>query len=237
MPRILTPAHRPRNEPAPLDAPPPHPVSFAAMKPRRAGRLISRYDPVRLAGLGCIILTASGANVQFNGKLDHADLNDVYKITRTKMDWVKWFVRNLYALVIVIVLLWVTIAGALGDMHPNWSVVGIIWAALAASYACFFYITNYIAKRNTTKRLAELNATLPDRITLANDGVKLDGPNGANSFFPWPSFKGWRTGQRVILVDQAEGNSAVFLPIAGLSENERVSVQQLLQSQIPPPPN
>lgn len=171
--------------------------------------------------------------MQFNGKLDYADLKDVQKSKRTKMDWVKLFVKNWYPLALVIGILYATIAGALGYLHPNWPAIGIIWVVIAAATAWSFYSV----KRNTAKRLAQLNAGLPDRITLAKDGLKFDGPNGANAFFPWQSFKGWREGRRVVLVDQLEGNRSVFLPISQMAEPERMSLRQLLQSHIPPPPN
>jgi hypothetical protein len=81
--------------------------------------------------------------------------------------------------------------------------------------------------------LAKLNATLPDQINFTNDGVKLNGHDGASAFLPWRHFKGWREGKRVILVEAVEGTGVVILPVAQYSEIERQPIRQFLQSSIP----
>jgi hypothetical protein len=83
------------------------------------------------------------------------------------------------------------------------------------------------------REFSQLNATLPDHLNLTTDGVKIDGPNGASAFLPWRTFKGWREGRRVVLIDLSQGNSVVILPVAQLSEIERLSIRQYLQSHIP----
>ncbi len=168
--------------------------------------------------------------MQFGGKLTEADLNDVRKMTRSKVYWLRFVTANLYRSAIILVLLWATISGFAGQTKPNWGHVAIIWAAMCGLVLWAIYRT----KRKRERELADLNAALPDRINVTNDGVKLDGPNGATGSMPWASFKGWREGQRVVLLDQRQGNRFVILPVANLSEIERLSIRQNLQSQIPP---
>jgi hypothetical protein len=36
-----------------------------------------------------------------------------------------------------------------------------------------------------------LTNPVPDQVSLTNEGVKLDVPNGATGFLPWKNFKGW----------------------------------------------
>jgi hypothetical protein len=164
--------------------------------------------------------------MQFAGKLSEIDLRDVGKMTRTKMYWIRVVVANWYGTALLLAVVWGTIAGLLGKINPNWQAIGMIWALVAA---LGFWAT-YRTKRAWKRRLAELNAQLP--VSFANDGVKLDGPNGATGFLPWRNFKSWREGTRVILVDQYEGNRAVILPVAQLTETEREPIRQFLKSHI-----
>jgi CDP-diglyceride synthetase len=137
---------------------------------------------------------------------------------------------NWYGTALILALIWATISGFLGQTKPNWRAVAIIWVVVA----CIVLWAVYRAKRSHVRELTELNATLPDQVSLTNDGVKCDGPNGATGFLPWRTFKGWREGRRVVLVDQCQGNRVVMLPVSQLSEVERVTIRQFLQSHIAP---
>ena len=168
--------------------------------------------------------------MQFIGKLTEADLSDVRSLTRSKMFWLKLLLMNWYGTALTLIVVWATISGLLGYTTPNWPAVALLWAAIAG---IVFWVV-YRTKRAQARELTQLNATLPDQVILTNEGVKFDGPNGATSFQPWRNFKGWREGRRVVLVDQCEGNVSVVLPVAQLSEIERLPIQQFLQSHIPP---
>lgn len=168
-------------------------------------------------------------NMQLTGKVNGLDLKDVQRMARQKSYWVKLFIRNSYAFLLLVAIAWITIAGLLGQTRPNWKAVGIIWAViiLIAIWSV------YKVKRGQAKTLTQLNTVLSDQMVLANDGVKMDGPNGATRFLPWTNFKGWREGQRTILLDQTQANQFVILPIAQMSEIERQQLRSLLKSQIP----
>lgn len=166
--------------------------------------------------------------MQFKGKLTEEDLNDLRRVVRSKMYWPKLLVANWYGLMLLCVALWATVAGLLGARHPNWSVLSILWVVLLGLFTWSFYS----AKRTMAKEFLQLNATLPDWISLVNDGTKLNGPNGATGFWPWNNFKGWREGQRVMLLDMQSG-AFVILPVAELADPERQSIRQFLRSHIP----
>lgn len=167
--------------------------------------------------------------MQFTGKLTQLDVREVQKIARSKWYWPKFLLSNWYGIALLAAITWGTIAGLLGQIKPNWPAFGIIWAVIAVIFGWSFYRT----KRGQTKGLTELNATLPDRISLTNEGVKSDGPNGATSFLPWTSFEGWREGQRVLLIDQTGTKRFVILPITGLPDLDRQQLRGFLRSQIP----
>ena len=164
----------------------------------------------------------------FTGKLTEADLNDVGKMARSNMYWPKLLAANWYGLALLLAVIWATILGLLGRTKPNWTEVALIWAVVAAIVGWAVYST----KRARARELTQLNATLPDHISLTTDGIKLDGPNGATGFLPWRTFKGWREGLRIVLVDKSEGNRFVMLPVAQLSEIERQSIRHFLQSHV-----
>jgi hypothetical protein len=112
---------------------------------------------------------------------------------------------------------------------PDWKPVVIIWLAKPGINLWVLYMR----KRALAQQLALLNATRPDLMDLTNDGVKCDGPNGATALVPWRNFKGWQEGRRVVLVERNEGNRFVMLPVAQMSEIERLPIRQFLQSHIP----
>jgi len=150
-------------------------------------------------------------------------------MARSKTYWLKLLLTNWYGAALLLILLWATIAGFFRPDKPNWWAIAAIWAVVVGLVLWAVYKT----RRARTRELTQLNATLADHISLTNDGVGLDGPNGATSFFPWRTFKGWREGRRVVLVDLREGNRFVMLPVAQLSEIERQPIRQFLQSRIP----
>jgi hypothetical protein len=167
--------------------------------------------------------------MKFGGKLTQPDLKDVQKIVRSKMYWPKLLLANWYGLLLTCVVLWATVSGFMGYTKPNWRAVALIWLVLAGIFAWAIYRT----KRGTVRALTQVNAILPDWVTLNNDGIQCDGPNGAKAFQPWRTFKQWREGRRVVLLEQSNGQR-VILHVADLSEIERHTLRQLLQSCIPP---
>lgn len=118
---------------------------------------------------------------------------------------------------------------SLDATNRNWRFITIAWAAVGGIVVWVVYST----KGTMASEFSQLNATLPDYLNLTADGVKIDGPNGASAFLPWRTFKGWREGRTVVLIDLSQGKNVVILPVAQLSESERLSIRQLLESHIP----
>lgn len=112
--------------------------------------------------------------------------------------------------------------------RSNWTMV----ETLVVVYSVCLLYALYSRRQAFSQRLAKMNAMRPDRVTLTSDGVQGEGPNGAASFLPWKSFKSWREGKRVILLERTEGKQIHILPVGQLSEMDRISVRQLLQSHI-----
>ena len=167
--------------------------------------------------------------MQLAGKITEDDLNEVRKMVRSKMYWPKFILVNWYGIVLLGFVLWATISGAVGSTKPNWLAVGIIWLVIAAISGWAFYRGKSVSRREYT----QLNAGLADWVTFGSDGLTFDGPSGAKSFQPWGTFKGWRSGQRVFLLDRLQ-EGFVILPVADISEPQRQTLRQLLDSHFPP---
>jgi hypothetical protein len=136
---------------------------------------------------------------------------------------------NWYGLALLCIVLWASIAGLLGGLHPNWSAIGLIWLIILGLFGWSFYSV----KRQRAKEFQQLNLTLPDWVNVAEDGVRLNGPNGATGSWPWNNFKGWREGSRVVLLDLQSG-AFVILPVTDLSDVERQSLLHFVQLHIAP---
>jgi hypothetical protein len=168
--------------------------------------------------------------VRLSGKLSEADLVDVRRIVRPKMYWPKLILANWYGVLLLGVFAWATIAGLAGKTQPNWTGLVAIWGVIISIFAWNFYRT----KQSMAREFQQLNAGLPDWLALENSGVKSEGPNGAAAFQPWPNFKGWREGSRVILLD-LDSDAFMILPVAERLSAERDSIRQLLISRFKHP--
>ena len=173
-----------------------------------------------------------GVGLQFRGKITEADRKDVGNVIRKKSYWVKLVLGNLYGFCLLAAIVVATIAALVsnGDTKPNWAGIGVIWLVLGAILAWLIQST----KRKLARELVRLNAALPDWINVGDDGVKFEGPNGAKAFHPWSSFTRFREGRRVMVLDQYDGKQVVMLPVSDLSEVERQTIRQYLQSHIQP---
>lgn len=176
-----------------------------------------------------MIAATMKAQVHLAGKITEQDLADVRSITRSKWYWPKLLAANWYGLGVLGIVLWATVAGLVGSIHPNWRGLGILWLVLLSLFGWAFFST----RRAMSKEFRNLNAALPDWITLADDGVQLDGPNGAKIFNPWSAFTGWREGKRVFLLETG-GERFLILRLEDKPEIERESVKQFLHSHLLP---
>lgn len=159
----------------------------------------------------------------FTEKLTDADLKDVQRMIGRRA-------YNFKAYIYAPALLVLFSLRYLRQSSPNWTMV----AALVGIYCVSLLYSLYSRQQASSKQLEKINAMRPDRVSLTNDGWQAEGPHGASSFLPWSSFKTWREGKRVILLERTEGKQVHILPAGQLSEMDRLSVRQLLQSHVTP---
>lgn len=167
--------------------------------------------------------------MQFTRKLTEADMRDVRKMTRAKTYWLTMSLWGA-AMVYMTVRGWTVTANILARAPSEWQMATAVWGGTAA----VILYALYNQSRTRSRQLVQMNATRPDEMELTNEGLKCDGPNGATAMVPWRNFKGWKEGRQVMLVERTEGNRFFILPVAQLSEMERMTIRQFLQSHIPP---
>ncbi len=180
--------------------------------------------------VGCAIdVPMPFGNMEFTGKLTEEDLSDVRQLYRSRSSRMSVLAGKLRYGIVPLFITWATITALARHERVQADILGVMWLAVVGLMLWIFYRV----KQSHARTLSRLDAALPDKVILTNDGVKSDGPDGATSFLPWNSFKGFREGQRVILVDRGKGITPVALLIGGLSENERRSLRDFLRSHIP----
>jgi YcxB-like protein len=137
----------------------------------------------------------------FTEKLNDADLKEVRRMLG------KW--RYRYRSFYGPILLLVFSIDFIRRPTTDWGMV----APLAGIFFAGLLFALYLRRRTSAQRLAKANAMRPDRIMFTNDGVQSEGPNGATSLVPWRSFRNWREGKRVILLERSEGKHFLVLPV------------------------
>ncbi|MGH6876846.1 MAG: YcxB family protein [Rhizomicrobium sp.] len=171
-------------------------------------------------------------SLSFTAKLDDADLRDIRNITRTTTSWLKLALTNAHAVLFLVLAVWATVAAPLDRIHPDWGIIGVVWAAAITVDLGSIYSS----RRARPRALMRLNKTRVEKISFDGSGISWSAADGASGFLPWQNFKGWREGKRVMVVDQTQGNRPLFLPIADLSESDRISLRHFLHSSIRPAP-
>jgi hypothetical protein len=129
--------------------------------------------------------------MKFKGKLTEADLEDVRRLVRSKWYWPKLLASNWYGVLLLCAVIWATVEGLLGATHPDWRGIGILWAVILGIVGWVFYRT----KKAMAKEFSQLNTALPDWISLADDGVKLNGPYRSDSLPALEQFQGMARGK------------------------------------------
>ena len=168
--------------------------------------------------------------LKLSGKLTAEDIDEIGRLARSKWYWPHLLFANLYSIFILGGLLWITVAGLVNGEKLNWRGIGAVWAIFVLLFAFLYFRT----KQARRKEISAMAAALPDWITVAASGLHFDGPNGANSFQPWVSYKRWREGKRTVVVEYAAHTGFAMLPTSGLSESERQVLRGLLDSHLSP---
>lgn len=166
--------------------------------------------------------------MQFAGRLNEQDIAEARALLHSKGYQARVAVTALRVLLVVGLLAWLTIRFLQGPTRPHWTVIGVPWLIVLGIAG----LTVFRFKRMKARVVAQVSRKMPDWIELNDDGVQTSGPDGATSFHPWASIKGWREGHRVILLLLSKTAALAILPVGELSEAARQPLRDLLKSHI-----
>jgi hypothetical protein len=170
--------------------------------------------------------------MRLRGKLTAEEIRDAGNLLRPKTYWPKLLLKNWYGLALLGVLAWATIAplldpGPRGYLRP----LGIIWLVVGAIFVWAYTSTMRTRKRN----YAAINLRSPDWVTLEGHGVRFDHLSGETSFYPWDLYKGWREGEKVVLLDMRAERGSQILPIGDLPVSEKSRLVDISQTSVKAP--
>lgn len=171
--------------------------------------------------------------MQISGKPTTPEIREATRIMRSNLTWTRLLARQAYALVIAGIVVW-QLAGAFTSSRPvNWHNVDLLLAVLAVLLVFSWMRIQRILGSSS----ARMTQDFPDTIRLESNGIQMSRISGANSFAPWNTFKSWRIGKQVVLLNYAEGKRYLILPVSSLSMPEQQSLQGTVQSNLGPAAN
>lgn len=167
--------------------------------------------------------------MEFPGKLNAVEIKEATRFVRPKGYNARMAFSYVRMIVYAAIVVFVLFESFYRHAHIPRSVIVTRIVILLIIIGVFYY--RY--RRGTRQAVANLDATLPDTLSLSTEGVRLNGPNGAQGFQPWASYTGFREGQHVVLLDRKEKGLYNVIAISALDPGQRQQLVGLLQSHLP----
>lgn len=169
--------------------------------------------------------------MQVRGKLTANDLAMASRMNRPKLWWARHIVGDLSAPIFAFALGYVTVAKIFFDTSETWTEVWLVWLVVGV----WIWISTRLGRRESAKKLAELNAKLPQAMSIESNGLQLNYEGGTPRVVPWNTFGAWREGQGLVGLFHARKNGFSILPVAELSPVEMEVLRGLLHSHLGEP--
>jgi hypothetical protein len=167
--------------------------------------------------------------MDFSGKLNEVEVKEATRFIRPKGYSARMAISYLRIVIYAAVVVFILYQSFGRHQHVP---MGILVSRLVILVVLLVFV--YVRyRRGSRQAVANLDASLPDTISLSAEGVRLNGPNGAQGFQPWVSYRGYREGQHVVVLDRKEKGLFNVLPISGLPEGDRHQLRGLLQNYLP----
>lgn len=167
--------------------------------------------------------------MQFQGRLNEVEVKEALRLTRDKGYRRRMVLNNIrlviYAVIAAAVLWASLVQHARVPPQILWTRIAVLF--LLAGFSVYRY------RKGSRDAVAALDASLPDTLMLASEGVRHHGPNGAEGFQPWSSYTGFREGQSVVLLQRREKGLFSVVPVSALNAAEREALRALLRSSLP----
>ena len=169
--------------------------------------------------------------MEFPARFTQQDLEEIARLTRPRFHWVDFVITHVHGVAFAVALTWIGVLTLLGRTHLPWWFIATLWSVVVGLVGWGFYA----ARRAHNWALARIKASLPDRTTLAADGVHWIGPLGAIGFRPWSQFMFFRERGGVLALYETKRTIGVFVSIRELSDDARRQLRDFLIARIPPP--
>ena len=167
--------------------------------------------------------------MQFDGKLNEAELREATRFVRPKSYSRRMAGMYVRIAVYALIVAWVLFQTFVRHAHIPTSIVVSRILILVLIIGFFFF--RY--RKNTRESVVRLDSSLPDTLALSAEGVRVEGPNGAQSFQPWASYTGFREGQHIVLLRRRESDLYNVLAISSRGDAEREMLRGLLRAHLP----
>lgn len=167
--------------------------------------------------------------MQFNGKLNEVEVKEATRFVRPKGYKARMLLSYFRLIVYAVIVIAILYASFVQHAKIPPQVIGIRLAFLVA-LGIFSYVRY---RKGTREAVAALDASLPDSLVVSAEGVRLEGPNGAQGFQPWASYSGFREGEHVVLLQRKEKGLYNVLPISAMGTSEREALRGMLGGYLP----
>ena len=165
----------------------------------------------------------------FQGKLNEVEVKEATRFIRPKGYGMRMALSYTRLLIYAVVVLVILFESFVRHQHIPPQVLGVrvlfLVIILGVSY--------YRYRKGSRDAVATLDASLPDTLTLSSEGVRLDGPNGAQGFQPWLSYSGFREGEHVVVLNRKDKGLYNVLPISTLPAGQREVLRGMLSGYLP----
>ncbi len=167
--------------------------------------------------------------MQFLGKLNEIEVKEAARFVRPKGYGARMalsYIRLIIYAAIVVYILYASVVQH-ARIPPALIAVRVGILLLLGGFSFYRY------RKGSREAVANLDASLPDTLELSAEGVKLEGPNGAQGFQPWGSYSGFRQGEHVMLLQRKEKGLYSVVPTSALGTAGREVLRGMVSTYLP----
>ena len=155
--------------------------------------------------------------MEIRGKLLHDEIKEAGGFLRSRYHWPKLLLRSLYGVLLLLALVWGTVAKVVSGDRAHWLGLSVVWFFVATILVLAFFG----ARRSHRQDVKILNESLPDVLVFGEEGVNTQRDDGRKSFFPWTSVTEWVEGVSVCILKLPGRGSFLFIPLSDLTADDR----------------
>jgi hypothetical protein len=162
--------------------------------------------------------------MQVHTEVTADELSQAISLNRPSKYWLNALRVNGYAIVMLVVILWVDIKNQMAGKHVP--LVSWVLLLIPVSLICLYWYR----KHSAVRRAVSKPGNTPGSASVDANGISSTNSAGAPSFVPWSAFSGWKEGKDVFTL--TKGKSFNVVTKRGLSEAEVEQLRSLFRSQI-----